>query len=62
MKIENCFGNWILRGKNWTAGFYERGNCWVFRFHAAKYNTCTIYSFWRFYVSVDKNPKAPTNQ
>jgi hypothetical protein len=41
-------------GRHAHCGFFERGNCWVFKFRIVRFATCTFYSFWRFYLSVDK--------
>lgn len=41
-------------GKNWHAGFWTTGQCWKFRFRVFRYHTCVFYTFWRFYLSIDR--------
>ena len=47
--------SWIhWMGKGWSIGFHEYGNCWYFKYSKTEYSTCTFYSFWRFFLSIDK--------
>ncbi len=43
---------WLMT--HWHCGFFNRGNCWRFRFSKSKFHTCTFYEFWRFFVSIDR--------
>lgn len=41
--------------RNMHCGFHRAGNCWKWRFTVRRYATCTFYTLWRFFVSIDTN-------
>lgn len=56
--MRRIFGNWLQWGfKGGHLGFHKTGNCWKFNLSISKYNTCTYYNFWRFYICFDKKDK-----
>lgn len=44
----------LFRGNGWHAGYMILGNCWRFQFHVERFTTCTFWTFWRFYIAVER--------
>lgn len=57
--MHRVLGDWFHWRIGWKAhfGFERFGNCWLLTPKIDKYPTVTFYSWWRFFIAINKRSK-----
>lgn len=61
-RVMDSYTHWYDKKGRFHFGFRLRGSYHVFRYKRDVYYTCIVYTFWRFFLSVDRDLSCKYNE